>query len=486
MYDIAVIGAGVIGTSIARELCRNNLSVIILEKENDVACGATKANSAIVHAGYNEPPGTMRARMNVLGNAMFDEFCKVLNVPFERIGSLVVAFSNADMDAVRELYENGKKLGVPNLRIVDAGAVYEMEPNLNPGLQGALFAPSAGITEPWEIAVACAENALDNGAELRLNFEVVDIEELMDAFVIRSESESVKAKYLINCAGIHADDVHDMVSDMQDFKLHPRRGHYYLLDRETEGYVRHVIFPCPSELGKGTLILPTVEGNILVGPDSEDLSADMKSSVETTANRLGFVRAKASQLSEEIPFDKKITEFSGLRAEPDGDDFIIGWSKSVRNFYNVAGIKSPGLSSAPAIADYVRRALADEIGMVGENTSFNPHRRPRVRMSDLDDRDRQAMIDKDPRYGRIICRCEMISEGEIADAIHRSAGGRTLNGIKRRTRPGSGRCQGGFCGPRVLDILARELNLDPLEVAQEGKNARILSSRTKETGGGRL
>jgi glycerol-3-phosphate dehydrogenase len=478
MYDIAVIGAGVIGTAVARELSRYNLSIVMLERDNDVACGTTKANSAIVHAGYDAAADSMKGIMNAKGNAMFGDVCKELDVPFERIGSLVVGFTEEDMETLEGLLENGKKLNIPDIQIIDSKAVYEREPNLNPGVRGALYAPSAGITEPWEMAIAYAENAVDNGAELKLNFEVKSIEKTGDAFEIKSEKETLKTRIVINCAGVYADQIHDMVAPEPEFSIHPRRGQYFLLDKTTEGFVNHVIFPCPSKMGKGTLVVPTVDGNILIGPDSEDLGMDEKEAIETTGDRLAYVREMVSQLTTKVPFREQITEFSGLRAEPNGGDFIIDWSKSVEGFYNVAGIKSPGLSSAPAIAERVMEAVIEKLNP-DKKVDFDPIRRPRVKIEHLSDEEMQALIEKDPRYGRIICRCEMISEGEIVDAIHRAAGGTTLNGIKRRVRPGAGRCQGGFCGPRVLEIIARELEIAPTEVKHEGEDAYILIGETK-------
>ncbi len=479
MYDIAVIGAGVIGTAVARELSRYNLSIVMLERDNDVACGTTKANSAIVHAGYDASADSMKGIMNARGNAMFGDVCKELDVPFERIGSLVVAFTEEDMDTIQDLLENGEKLGIPGIQLIDSKSVYEIEPNLNPGVRGALYAPSAGITEPWELAIAYAENAIKNGAELKLNFEVKEIEKTSEGFNIVSADETIKTRLVINCAGVYADAVHNMVAEKPEFSIHPRRGQYFLLDKTTEGFVNHVVFPCPSKLGKGTLVVPTVDGNILIGPDSQDLGMDEKEAMETTKDRLNLVREMVSQLTTKVPFREQITEFSGLRAEPDGGDFIIDWSGSVDNFYNVAGIKSPGLSSAPAIAERVKDAVVEMLKTVEVDADFDPIRRPRLKMEHMTDEEKQALIEKDPRYGRIICRCEMISEGEIVDAIHRGAGGRTINGIKRRVRPGAGRCQGGFCGPRVLEILARELDLKATEVAHEGKNSNVLIGETK-------
>ncbi|QXM05596.1 NAD(P)/FAD-dependent oxidoreductase [Crassaminicella indica] len=477
MYDVAIIGAGIIGTFIARELSRYKLRIVILEKDNDVANGTTKANSAIVHAGYDAKAGSNKAKFNVLGNAMFDKVCDELDVPFKRIGSLVVAFNEEDMQTIKMLYENGIKIGVPNMKIIDAKKVKAMEPNINDSIVGALYAPTAGIVGPFELAIALAENAIDNGVELLLNHEVNGIDKVEGGYKIYTNNNTINTKYIINCAGLYADYIYGMVANSH-FRIIPRRGQYYLLDKSAGNIVNKVIFQCPTKLGKGVLITPTVDGNILIGPDAQDL--DDKEAVDTTREGLSFVKETARKTCSKIPFHKNITTFAGLRAEPNTGDFIIEASKEVKGFINVAGIKSPGLSSSPAIAKYVVEIVKSMIGCLEEKEDFNPRRRKRIRFAALSDEEKLEIIKKDPRYGRIICRCETITEGEIVDAIHRNAGARTVNGIKRRVRPGAGRCQGGFCGPRVMEILARELGKDMKDVVKEGSNSYILTDYTKE------
>lgn len=479
MFDIAIIGAGAMGTSIARVLSRYQLKTVILEKDNDVSNGTTKANSAIIHAGYDAPLNSNKGIFNVKGNAMFDEWCKDLDVPFERIGSLVVAHNEEELETLKELKENGDQLGVPNLEILSGEKVRALEPNLRSDINAALFAPSAGIIEPWELAIACAENAMENGVELKLNFSVKDIETKERYFRVISDSEVVETKIVINAAGIYADQLYKMVNESPEFEIHPRRGQYYLLDKESDGFVKHVIFPTPTKLGKGTLVTPTIDGNILVGPDSEDLENTEKESVNTTYDRLSKVKDLALGITNKIPYGMNITTFAGLRAEPSTGDFIIEESKLVPGFINVAGIKSPGLSSAPAIAEYVGEIVEEIVGKLDKKESYNPIRRPRLKFEELTVEEKAALIKENPAYGRVICRCEMITEGEIIDAIHRDAGGRTVNGIKRRVRPGAGRCQGGFCGPRVMEILARELDCEITEVLQENDGSYILSGKTK-------
>lgn len=485
MHDIAIIGGGIIGTSIARELSKFNIKIIMLEKENDVSNGTTKANSGIVHAGYDAEYGSNMATFNVRGNELYSKWAEELDVPFKRIGSLVVAHNEEELKILEGLKSNGELLGVPNLEIISGDKVRKLEANLRKDIVAALYAPTAGIVEPWEMAIGCAENAVDNGAELKLNFKVNSIVEKEDGFIIKgNEYEEIRCKMIINAAGVYADDIYNMICDNDEFKITPRRGQYYLLDREASGFVNHVIFPTPTKMGKGTLITPTADGNVLVGPDSENLDLNLKESTNTTGERLELIKKMASNLTKSIPYGLNITTFSGLRAEPTNGDFIIEESKKIENFINVAGIKSPGLSSAPAIAEYVGK-LVEEIWkknrgiQLEKNSSFNPMRRPKIKFNELSIEEKQKIIKENPSYGNIVCRCEKITEGEIIDVIHRSVGGATINGIKRRVRPGAGRCQGGFCGPRVLEILSKELNLPMEEILQENKGSHILTGKTK-------
>lgn len=477
MYDVAIIGAGVIGTFIARELSRYKLRVVIIEKDNDVSNGTTKANSAIIHAGYDAKVGTNKGKFNVLGNAMFDQVCEELDVPFKRIGSLVIAFDDEEMKTIHSIYENGVKLGVPNMEIIDSKKVKEMEPTLNSDIIGALYAPTAGITSPYELATSLAENAIDNGAMLLLNNKVDHIDKMDHAYKIHTNDKVIDSRYVINCAGVYADDIYAMVAT-PNFKITPRRGQYYLLDKSASKIVNKVIFQCPTKLGKGVLVTPTVHENVIIGPNAENLKD--KEAIETTKDGLDFVKKSAQKTCKDIPFNKNITTFAGLRAEPSTGDFIIEESKNAKGFINVAGIKSPGLSSAPAIADYVVDIVKRINEGLEEKEDFNPSIRKKIRFVELSDEEKTEIIKKDPRYGRIICRCETISEGEIVDAINRNAGARTVDGVKRRVRPGTGRCQGGFCGPRVMEILARELGLDMKDIVKDDKDSHILTGYTKE------
>ncbi|SHJ41258.1 glycerol-3-phosphate dehydrogenase [Geosporobacter subterraneus DSM 17957] len=477
MYDVAIIGAGISGTCIARELSKYNVKAVLIEKDTDVANGTTKANSAIVHAGYDAKPGTLKAKFNVLGNAMFDQLCEELQVPFKRIGSFVVAFNEEEMKTLQELYEKGLKNGVPDMEIISGEQVLAMEPNLSPSIVGALHAKTGGIVGPWELAIAAAENAVDNGVEIKLESQVTNIEKIEGGYRIFMGAEQLDTKYVINCAGLYADEIHNMVAPPA-FKILPRRGQYNIFDKSVGNFVNKVVFPCPNEFGKGVLVAPTVHGNLLVGPDAEDL--EDRTALNTTAHGLGFIRDHSVRTAEKIPFNAIITAFAGLRARPDTGDFIIEEVQEAKGFIDVAGIESPGLTAAPAIAVYVVELLQQMAGFEKKD-NFNPHRREVVHFMDLTNEEKAAMIQKDPRYGRIICRCENITEGEIVDVIKRSAGARTVDGVKRRARPGSGRCQGGFCGPRVMEILAREMNIEIVDVVKDSRASYILTEPTKQT-----
>ncbi|QZY55015.1 NAD(P)/FAD-dependent oxidoreductase [Crassaminicella profunda] len=477
MYDVAVIGAGIIGTFITRELSKFDLKTVMIDKENDIANGTTKANSAIVHAGYDAKAGTLKGKLNAKGNAMYGKVCEELDVHFKRIGSFVIASNEEEMESVKDLYERGRKNNIPDMKILSQEEVRAMEPNLNEEIIGALYAPTAGIVSPWELAVALAENAADNGAQIKLETEVLGIEKNEEGYVIHTNNGDVKAKYVFNCAGVYAQEINEMVAS-RSFSIHPRRGQYNILDKSTGDLINHVIFQAPTKLGKGVLVAPTVHGNLLVGPDAEDL--EDKENTSTTSDRIEFIREKSRKTTTKVPFNKTITSFAGLRAVSNVGDFIIEESKEAKGFINVAGIESPGLSAAPAIAEYAIDVLKGITGELKERKDFNPRRKPVIRFMELSDEEKSEVIKKDPRYGRIICRCENITEGEIVDAIHRNAGGRTVDGIKRRSRPGMGRCQGGFCGPRVMEILARELKMDIKDVVKDSKEAYILTEETKQ------
>lgn len=475
MYDIAIIGAGVIGASIFRELMKYDVKVVVIEKENDVAMGTSKANSAIVHAGYDPKEGTLMAKYNVRGNEMFEKICSELSVPFKRNGSLVLAFDEADMETIKALYENGNKIGVKGLQILNKNQVLEKEPNLNKEIAGALYAPTGAIVGPYEYTIALMENAVANGGVLKLESEVTAIEKSDNFKITTSKGEIIESRFVINAAGVYADKIHNMICK-ESFRINPIKGEYFVMDNSQGKVVSHTIFQCPSSKGKGILVTPTVHGNLLVGPDAE--SVDDKDNVATTAGNLEYIRNKAMQTTDKINFRETIRNFAGLRANPDCGDFIIEENKEIKGFIDVAGIKSPGLSSAPAIAEGVIEILK-AAGLNTEKKAGFITEREQINFMELSPKGKAELIKKDKRYGRIICRCESITEGEIVDSIKRSFGRISLDGVKRRCRPGMGRCQGGFCGPRVQEIIARELNIPMEDIELDKDGSYILIGKTK-------
>lgn len=475
IYDVAIIGYGVIGGAIFRELTKYNLKVVELEKENDVAMGASKANSAIVHSGYDPEPGTLMAKYNVEGNKMFDKLCKDLSVPFKRNGSLIIGFDEDDQKELEVLYNRGIQNGVEGVKLLSAEEVLEMEPNLNKDVKGALFCPTGGIVGAYEFTIALSENAIDNGGELRLNSKVVGIEKDENFKIKLENGDVVEARFVVNAAGIYADKIHNMVCE-EDFKITPRKGEYYVLDKSQGRLFEKTIFQCPTKLGKGVLVTPTVHGNLLVGPDAID-TCD-KDSVSTEYDGLAKVREVSLKTTNKVNFRENIRNFAGLRAIADKPDFIIGESKDVKGFFDVAGIKSPGLSSAPAIAVDVVKMLGESGLALEKKDNFN-EKREQVHFIELSPEEKANLIKKDSRYGRIICRCENITEGEIVDSINRTLGARTIDGVKRRCRPGCGRCQGGFCGPRVQEIISRETGMNIEEVLLDKNGSYIISGKTK-------
>lgn len=476
-YDVAIIGAGVTGVMTARLLSSYKLKTVLLEKANDVAMGASKANSAIVHAGFDAKTGTLKAKLNVEGCRMMPEICRELSVPYKNNGSLVVAFSDEELVTIQELYDRGVANGVDRMEIIDQKKLRELEPNISPEAKGALLAASAGIVCPYELTIAATENAVSNGVAFQRNAGVTSVDDLGDFFRLHTAAGDVDAKYVINAAGCASDDIARLFGD-DSFKLIIRSGEYYVLDRSVGNTVSHTIFQCPSAMGKGILVTPTVDGNLLIGPTATDI--DDKENTATTAKGLETVRRLAMKSVPCVSTRDAITSFAGLRAHATSDDFIIGISDANHRLINAAGIESPGLSSAPASAKMICEALFEAMGAEpAKNEAFNPIRKEPVRFRHLSDSEREKLIQENPAYGRIICRCETITEGEIIDSIKAPAGARDVDGVKRRTRAGMGRCQGGFCGSKVVEILARELDLPINEITKFGGGSNILFDKTK-------
>ena len=474
-FDIAVIGAGVVGGMIARALSAYRLKICILEKRHDVAMGASCANSAIVHAGFDAKEGTLKARLNVRGSEMMEKTCEELGVKYKNNGSLVIGFNDEDRATVEALYRRGVANGVKNLKVVDKEALHKLEPNVSENATCALWAPTGSIVCPYELTVASIGNAMDNGADLLLDFAVNGIRKIDGGYEIVSENQTVQAKYIINAAGIYSDAIAKMIGD-DSFTVHARRGEYVLLDKECGTLVSHTIFRTPSKMGKGILVSPTVDGNLLTGPTSVDI--EDKEDKSTTAEGLGRVMREAGENVDGVMFNKTITSFCGLRAVGSTGDFII--NMPVDRFVNVAGIESPGLSSAPAIAEYVVELLSGAGFAFQKKASYQPRREAMHAFREASIDAKNAIIKKDPAYGRIICRCETVTEGEILHAIRQNPKPRDLDGVKRRTRAQMGRCQGGFCSPYIVELLAQEMNVPYEAITKFGGDSVINVGKTKE------
>ena len=475
MYDIAIIGAGVVGGMIARTLSAYNLRICILEKENDVAMGATKANSAIVHAGFDAKEGSLKAKLNVQGSKMMKKITEELGVKYKNNGSLVIGFNDEDRHAIEELLERGIKNGVEGLRILDISELVKLEPNVGDSVTVALYAPTGAIVCPYELTVAAIGNAMDNGVELKTNFNVCAVNELDCGYEIVSENDCVKTKYVINAAGVYSDRIAAMIGDTS-FCITPRKGEYILLDKECGDHVGKTIFRTPSKMGKGILISPTVDGNLLTGPTSVDI--EDKNDNSTSSDGFSRIIQEANENIKGIPFGKTITSFCGLRATGDTGDFIINSPK--KGFVNVAGIESPGLSASPAIAIMVKDILAEQGVELTEKSDYNPLRKPMHRFRELSIEEKNKIIKQDKSFGKIICRCESVTEGEILEAIRTNPKPTDLDGVKRRTRAQMGRCQGGFCTPYIMKLLAEEMNIPYEDVKKCGGNATLITGKTKE------
>ena len=476
MFDAVIIGAGVTGAFVARNLAKYELRVCVLEKESDVAMGATRANSAIVHAGFDAKVGSLKAKFNVLGSEMMEDVCRELGVKYNRCGSLVVGFSDEDRETLTELLERGQKNGVKDLRIVEREELLKIEKNIGKTAKLALYAPTGAIVCPYELCMAALGNAMDNGVSLKCDFNVSNIEKCENGYKVYSEAgESVEASVVINCAGVFSDKIAKMVGD-SSFNITTRRGEYMLLDKECGSHVSHTVFRCPTKMGKGILVTPTVDGNLLLGPTAENI--DDKENTATTAEGLAKVRALAAEQVDAVAFGKVITSFTGLRSVSDVGDFVI--NSPLERFINVAGIESPGLSSAPAIGEYVCE-LVKSLSVLDfkEKADFNPNRRAAHWFSMLSIDEKNEVIKAHPEYAHIICRCELVTEGEILDAIRTNPKPRDLDGVKRRTRATMGRCQGGFCSPRVAELLAQEMGVPLNEITKNGGESKLLVRRTK-------
>lgn len=477
MYDVAIIGGGVIGAAVAYELSKYSLSVCVIEKENDIAMGTTKANSGIIHAGYDPEPGTLMARLNVRGSELTEQFCAQSSVPYDKCGSVVVAFDTQDLEHIKKLYARGLENGVKGLRLISKEELNALEPNISSSAVGALFAETGAVVNPWRFCIALAETAAANGCEFLLDSEVTAIEKTGDSFTVTAGGRALEARYVINAAGIYADKISKM-ANADEFEIYPSKGQYYLLDKTQRGLVNTVVFQCPTEKGKGILVSPTADGNIIIGPNAE--SGNDRGDVSTTREGLSFVSAEAEKSVAGINYRDNIRSFSGLRANSSEKDFIIRESDNQKGFINAAGIKSPGLSSALAIGEYVVELLGGAGLVLGEKSDI---KKPEFKkpFAEMDSDERAEACRVDPRYGNVICRCNTVTEAEIAYALENSCiKPRTVDGVKRRVGSGMGRCQGGFCGPKVHEIICNYYGVEANEVCLDKNGSYIVIGKVGE------
>ena len=477
MYDVIIIGAGVSGAAVARELSKYKAKVLVIEKEEDVCCGTSKANSAIIHAGYDAAEGSLMAKLNVEGNKMMPSLAKELDIPFKQDGSFVVCLNEEELPNLKKLYDRGVKNGVEGLEIItDKKRIFDMEPNLSEDTVAVLYAPTAGIICPFILNIAMAENAFTNGVEFKFDTKVNNIIKRNDIWTIETDNGTYDTKVVVNAAGVNADIFHNMVSE-EKINITPRRGDYILLDKSAGKHVSRTIFALPGKFGKGVLVTPTIHGNLLVGPTAIDI--EDKEGTATTKEGLDQVVSKACMNVKDIPLRSVITSFAGLRAHEDGHEFIIEELKDAKGFVDCAGIESPGLTSCPAIGKMTAEIVRDILGLK-ENADFNGTRKGILDPETLTKEEHVKLIKEHPEYGNIICRCEMVTEGEIIDAIRRPLGARSLDGVKRRTRAGMGRCQSGFCSPRTMEILKRELGIPMTDITKSGGNSRLVVGTNKD------
>jgi len=478
MVDVIIIGGGVVGCAVARELSRYSLNIALLEKTDDISNGQSKANTAIIHGGYDAHPGTQKAKFNVLGNKMYDQICEELDVPYKWNTSLVVSFSPEDHESLEALKRQGIENGVPGLSIIGQDELRKREPNIGSTACEALLVTNGGIVCPYELTEAFAENAAMNGVNFYREAEVTAIEKEKDGWKVISKAGTFTAKAVVNCAGLYSDVINNMVSE-DKITIVPRRGEYYIVDKKFSDAFHASIFQLPTKMGKGILVTPTVDGTILIGPTAEDI--DDKTDTRTTPEGLEKVLKFAALTWEHIPARNYITTFSGLRAHCDRNEFVLGEAPDAPMFFNAAGVESPGLTSSPAIAVYLADMITDKLG-AKKKDDFNPIRKGIPKFREMTDEERAMAISVNPDYAKVVCRCETVTEAEIREAIRRPVGARSVDGIKRRTRAGMGRCQAGFCTPRTLEILCEELHISPLEVTKFGGNSKYLDSYLFEKG----
>ena len=478
IFDVVIVGAGVIGGMLARELSKYKLSVCILEKENDVAMAASRANSGIVHGGYDPVPGTLKAMLNSQGVEMLFQAAKELHVPCKRNGSMVCAFSAQEEPLIDELYAQGQENGIPGLKILTGDQARAIEPNLSSQVTKVLHVTNAGIVCPYDLTIAAVGNAMDNGVSLLRNFKVSSISKKDDVFTLTSEkAQQVHSKYVVNCAGGYSDAVARMAGD-DFFTIIPRAGEYMLLDKSEGNSVSHTLFQCPTAEGKGILVSPTVDGNLLVGPTAKVV--ETPDSDDTTPAGLEEVARLSAKSVPSVNFRQVITSFTGVRASTKGGEFILKASDRVAGLVHAGAIDSPGLTCCVSIAKYLTEILAQQGLALNEKENWNAYRENPHAFREMTDEEKNAYIQDHPEYGKIVCRCETVTEGEILHAIRSNPAAIDMDGVKRRTRSGMGRCQGGFCGPYVMELISQELSIPLERVTKFGGNSYMVIGRIGE------
>ena len=475
MFDVILIGAGVIGSLIARKLSSYKLDVLVIEKENDVGNVTSMANSGIVHSGYDPKPNSNKAKFNVLGNKMYPTIAKELDVPLLKVGSLTLAFNDEDLKQLELLIKRGEENGV-KVKLLSREEVLKEEKNVSKDIVGALLAEDCYIVNPFTLTAHAMENAVDNGVKFHLNEEVIDIKKINDYYSVKTNKGTYEAKFIIDAAGVNSDKIHAFIEDI-DYKITPRKGEYFVLDHFKKGFVNHVIFPLPSEKGKGVLVVPTTSGNYLIGPSSELI--EDKDDLSTDKMTLDEVRNSVNKMVDNIPFNQSIRVFSGVRPTPTNHDFNIRYAKTDNHFIICSGIESPGLASSPAIAEYVVDNLLNGVAKLEKKENYQPCVRKHILLKELNNDERNKLIKKNPDFGTIICSCEKISLGEIKDELSRSVAPKTVKAVKKRTRAGFGKCQGGFCQSKIIQILADYYGVNMSDILLDKDDSNICRYENK-------
>ena len=470
--DVVIIGAGAVGSALARELSKYQLDVTVIEKNSDIGGDSSKSNSAIIHTGYDAAPGTLESQLVVAANPMYDEICRDLDIPFKRIGAVLPAFTDEQMEQLPAIKHKAMMNRVYDVYYKTREELLEMEPELNPEVKGGLYIPRESIIDPFLFCIALAENAADNGVHFMLATKVIGIEQKDGAVtMVKTDKGDIECKYVINAAGLYCDEVASFVGK-NTYTVTPRKGQFYILDKKTSCQVRMIVLPIPTKITKGKLMCPTMHGNMLVGPTAEDMLD--KTDKSTNAEGLESIATEVRRMIPRVNLRDTITQYSGLRAQRNPEGLNIDMYDDLKGYVNISGVRSTGLTNSVAVAAYVVDLLIQSGMKATPKTDFIKTRKGTPHFAELSGEEKAALIAADPRYGNVICRCETITEGQICDAIHRTLGATTVDGVKRRVRAGMGRCQGGFCGPRVIEIIARELGISPDEVCKNDKGSEML------------